>query len=169
MSSLIWYAAGNCGYWTDDFSKLKIVGPGIPCCPKCSAVGFQMDKSDWDSGAEKFQEKRPRYIEFLNSIKETCDSSKTVMKKYEAFVSETPKPPIQSSSPPCRVCKKPDEVICYPDDHSQTVCPECCDKATHADGEEGHVWEYERPERRHICKYCGIPRECTAYEDDFRD
>jgi hypothetical protein len=69
--------------------------------------------------------------------------------------------------PPCRVCGKKDEVICYPDDHSQTVCPECCDKAEeHPDGEKGHQFYYDRWEG-HLCRYCGIPRNCTDYEEDW--
>jgi len=69
-------------------------------------------------------------------------------------------------SPPCRVCGKPDAVICYPDDHSQTICPDCCPKAEHADGETGHQFDYDRAERQHECRYCGIPKNCTEHAFD---
>ena len=36
----VWYSS-RCKYWTDDWSKLKKVGPGIPVCPECQSVGFQ--------------------------------------------------------------------------------------------------------------------------------
>lgn len=41
----VWY--GLCGYWTDDWSKLRTVGSGIPCCPECGAVGFQQSADEW--------------------------------------------------------------------------------------------------------------------------
>lgn len=73
-------------------------------------------------------------------------------------------------TPPCRVCNKSDGVICYPDDHSLTICPDCCAKVVeHPDGEKGHQWEYDRSERQHICTYCGIFRNCTEWVDTFID
>jgi hypothetical protein len=69
------------------------------------------------------------------------------------------------ASPACRVCHSNQHVICYPNDHAQTICPECCAKAEHADGETGHYFVYERSERRHECRYCGIPRDCTDYQE----
>lgn len=73
------------------------------------------------------------------------------------------------SSPPCRVCKSNKEVIVYPDDHTLTICPDCCDKAEHPDGETGHVWEYDRWERDRVCIHCGIQRRCTKYAFDDYD
>lgn len=43
----IWYSA-HCTYWTDDWSKLKTVGPGIPVCPYCSCPGMQLMALHWD-------------------------------------------------------------------------------------------------------------------------
>lgn len=70
-----------------------------------------------------------------------------------------------TETPPCRVCGKPDAVICYPDDHAQTVCPDCCATADHQDGEHGHVWEYSRADRDHECVHCGVLRQCTDYQE----
>jgi hypothetical protein len=64
-------------------------------------------------------------------------------------------------TPPCRKCGKAEPVICYPDDHSQTVCPDCCPSVEHADGETGHVWKYDKWERDDVCQHCGIQRRCT--------
>lgn len=61
------------------------------------------------------------------------------------------------------MCGKTEDVIEYPDDHALTVCPECCDKATHHDGETGHGWYYDRHERGRLCRYCGLPKQCTPY------
>ena len=68
-------------------------------------------------------------------------------------------------TPPCRVCLKPDDVICYPDDHSLTICPTCCDTAEHPDGETGHQFEHNRHERDGECRYCGILRRCTRHAE----
>ena len=73
-----------------------------------------------------------------------------------------------AKSPPCRVCGKADPVIVYPDDHAQTICPDCCGTAEHADGETGHVWEYDRWERDWVCVHCGILRRCTEYSEPDR-
>lgn len=67
--------------------------------------------------------------------------------------------------PPCRKCGNNKDIIVYPDDHALTICPTCCKTAQHPDGEDGHQFEYQRDERRHICKYCGIPRDCTDWEE----
>lgn len=67
--------------------------------------------------------------------------------------------------PPCRICQSVKDVIVYPDDHSQAVCPDCCAKAGHLDGETSHQFDYDRGERHHVCRYCGIRRDCTDYRE----
>lgn len=61
--------------------------------------------------------------------------------------------------PPCRICGKRETVAVYDEKNLQNaICPECCEKgAEHADGETGHVWEYDRSERGQVCQKCGIP------------
>ena len=73
---------------------------------------------------------------------------------------------VECISPPCRLCQSNKDVICYPDDHSQTICPECCDGADHANGEHGHEWEHNPHERDKECKHCGILKRCTQYVDE---
>ena len=70
----VWYAARpECGYWTDDWSKLKKIGPGIPCCPVCSCVGMQITAGNWINGMESYQGiGNDRYVEFVNHAKEIC-------------------------------------------------------------------------------------------------
>jgi hypothetical protein len=67
-------------------------------------------------------------------------------------------------TPPCRVCQKAEPIIVYPDDHALAICPDCCDKADHPDEEKGHQWEHDRWEGW-LCRYCGIQRKCTNYEE----
>lgn len=67
---------------------------------------------------------------------------------------------------PCRICGKTDQVSIYDDDHPEdTICMDCCSKATHKDGETGHRFDYERGEGW-VCRYCGIPRNATDYDGD---
>lgn len=68
----VWYSAG-CQYWTDDWSKLRVIRDGIPRCPKCGAVGFQAIWKEWMEGAEKFAAENPGYLEFLEFNKEKCN------------------------------------------------------------------------------------------------
>lgn len=58
-------------------------------------------------------------------------------------------------APPCSICASADNIICYPDDHALTICPDCCARAEHPDGETGHQYSYEPGERDHFCDRCG--------------
>lgn len=68
------------------------------------------------------------------------------------------------ATPPCRVCGKTEPVLCYPDEHELTICPDCCAKAEHPNGETGHDFVYDRHERDHACYNCGIFRRATDYD-----
>lgn len=69
----IWYSI-RCGYWTDDWSKLKAVGPGIPVCPKCQSPGMQTTAKDRAAGVEQWAKDHPNYEHEINAKKERCDS-----------------------------------------------------------------------------------------------
>lgn len=67
----------------------------------------------------------------------------------------------------CRVCRKVDAPIVYREEQPDlAICPDCCDGAEHADGETGHVWEYDEWERGSVCTHCGICRRDTEYRDE---
>lgn len=78
------------------------------------------------------------------------------------------KPMPVDPSPPCRVCASKHDVICYPlENRALTICPDCCAKcAEHPDGETGHVFEYDRGERDHVCQHCGVNRAQTDYQPE---
>lgn len=60
----------------------------------------------------------------------------------------------------CATCRV-EEYLCIPDvPNAVGICPDCCAKT-----EEGHDFKYDRWERDHVCKKCGIPRRCTDYQD----
>ena len=68
----------------------------------------------------------------------------------------------------CCVCRKADDVACYPDEGAgKTYCPTCCGVAEKDDGEQGHQFDYDKDERDYICRYCGerAPRDWMADHD----
>lgn len=67
----VWYASGNCGYWTDDWSKLPSRG-GIPSCPGCGAPGFQTTARGWWAGVDSYDKDHPYYKAFVSESKEHC-------------------------------------------------------------------------------------------------
>lgn len=63
----VWYSV-TCTFWTDEWDLLKVVGPGIPCCPYCNSVGFQIDADRW-SVPDQYEAEHPGYREQLASYK----------------------------------------------------------------------------------------------------
>ncbi len=93
----LWY--GFCTYWTDDWEALKhtpvpegaAISSGIPCCPECGSVGYQMTLQAWNEGIEKYEaDGNPGYGDFINEMKGKCHGPKTTLaelwelKKQEA-------------------------------------------------------------------------------------
>lgn len=80
----VWY--GMCGYWTDEWEKLKAAGETrIPCCPVCGAVGFQAEIEPWMQGAKDMNAKQPGYLKFLNDNKNKCFRGIGFMKEWEKY------------------------------------------------------------------------------------
>lgn len=74
--ALVWYSA-TCSYWTDDWSKLALSGPGIPVCPHCQSPGYQDTVANFQRGAEQFQGAgNPGYVHFLIRRIEQCHFSR---------------------------------------------------------------------------------------------
>lgn len=67
----VWYSA-RCTFWTDDWSRLALVGPGIPCCPHCKCPGMQTDWEDWMNGVEGYDAKNPGYKSFIMGLLDKC-------------------------------------------------------------------------------------------------
>ena len=71
----LWYSSftDKCGYWTDDWTKLALVGPGIPVCPVCGCVGMQTTAGQWDRDVSEFEANgHPHYRSYVASRKERC-------------------------------------------------------------------------------------------------
>lgn len=85
---LIWYGTRDCSFWTDNFAHLRYFS-GIPICPTCHIPGMQTTARVWFDGAKEFQTMHPRYVEFLNYIKERCLKSShgtgDLLRLYDAF------------------------------------------------------------------------------------
>ena len=75
----VWYASNTdwCGYWTDEWTMLRLVGPGIPACPHCGCVGLQTTYGSWIKDATNFETDggHPRYVEFLLTRRNVCSRS----------------------------------------------------------------------------------------------
>lgn len=83
-------------------------------------------------------------------------------REYAALSKPMPVDP----SLPCRVCGSKHDVICY-GTPTDTICPDCCATAEHADGETGHGFDYVRSERGHQCRYCGEDKHPPAADDGY--
>jgi len=82
--SQIWY--GFCTYWTDDWDFLKPTpeNKGIPSCPECGSVGFQMTIQDWNQGIAKYEvPDNPGYAVFVTELKEKCHGKTTMLELWE--------------------------------------------------------------------------------------
>jgi hypothetical protein len=85
----IWYSAGICGYWTDDWDKIKLNELRIPSCPSCGMVGFQTTAKSWFAGAKIFEEEgNTGYLHFLTTNKEKCDTSKSFLDRYRQYLED---------------------------------------------------------------------------------
>jgi hypothetical protein len=56
--------------WHGDINEVKLLPPvGIPCCPHCQGVLFQIEESKWFEGAIEHEKKgHTNYVEFLEWI-----------------------------------------------------------------------------------------------------
>lgn len=71
----LWY--GQCGYWTDNWSKLVLMGPGIPCCPGCGSPGFQITAREWFDGVKKYEDAgNAGYAVQVEAQRDTCPRAK---------------------------------------------------------------------------------------------
>jgi hypothetical protein len=82
---LLWY--GSCGYWTDDWEKVRSTDTsGIPNCPVCHAVGYQIRAHEWFRSAEKFERQgHVHYEEFIRAVKEQCGGGVLLMDRYSDY------------------------------------------------------------------------------------
>ena len=82
--SQIWY--GFCTYWTDDWEALEATpdNKGIPCCPECGSVGYQMTLQEWNEGIEKYEaEDNAGYGAFIAELKGKCHGKTTILQLWE--------------------------------------------------------------------------------------
>ena len=77
ITKWVWYSV-QCSYWTDDFDDLsktesvdEAVG-GIPCCPYCGMVGYQIELDKWNEALTTYSEVEPGYQDFVLGLKTIC-------------------------------------------------------------------------------------------------
>ena len=67
----LWH--GICTYWTDDWDAVAATSEGIPCCPQCSNVGFQISRDEWWRAVDKYEKSgHPGYRSLIEWGKEQC-------------------------------------------------------------------------------------------------
>lgn len=72
---LIAYGA-NCVWW-DSIDKSGILNSGLPCCPICRNVLFQMNEAEWQERVVNFDKTHKGYAEFIAWLKGKCFLSHT--------------------------------------------------------------------------------------------
>ena len=64
---------GLCTFWTDDWNLMRTTRSQIPRCPKCGAVGFEMDKREWWRLIEEHEAKgHPGYKAMMTWARGKC-------------------------------------------------------------------------------------------------
>lgn len=95
MSQLTVYGA-MCTWW-DDISKVATKPSGLPCCPNCGGVLFQIGTQEWIEGAERYERESGNegYVERLEWARGKCFPVRPdeavpdrIREEYEAAMSE---------------------------------------------------------------------------------
>lgn len=70
MSGLIVYGA-SCVWW-DSINKAAKLENGLPCCPHCKGVLFQINEEEWEELINKCDKKYKSYRQFIEWLKGKC-------------------------------------------------------------------------------------------------
>jgi len=82
-------AYGFCTWW-DSLDKVGRLTNGLPCCPVCNSVLFQIPEAEWFRQVEEYEAKKlPGYRNFIEWLRGKCYPSYPVaFAAYEAEVTE---------------------------------------------------------------------------------
>lgn len=59
--------------WWDSIDKVSKNEVGLPCCPHCKGVLFQIEEAEWDIAIKKYEQSgHPGYIDFLTWLRGKC-------------------------------------------------------------------------------------------------
>lgn len=77
----------RCAWW-DYIDKVAVDGSGLPCCPHCNGVLFEMDRGEWEEGIEKHTKETNHlnYPIFMAWLKGRCFRNST--EAFKAFEAE---------------------------------------------------------------------------------
>ncbi len=84
MRNLIVYGV-RCTWW-GNIEEAGKLSNGIPCCPQCGSVLFQIDKKEWHDGISKVEKEKPGYkdfVQWLHDCKMCFPSYDNAKKAYE--------------------------------------------------------------------------------------
>lgn len=63
---------GACCVWWDSIDKVSTNG-GLPCCPFCGGVLFQINEEEWNSNVAKHEKNNhPGYSGFISWLRGKC-------------------------------------------------------------------------------------------------
>lgn len=72
------------GTWWDSIDKIALTKSGLPCCPHCGSVLFEMTEWNWWAGVKKYDQEHPGYWDMLTWARGRCFANLPAMQKaYE--------------------------------------------------------------------------------------
>jgi hypothetical protein len=70
LDSRIVYGA-QCSWW-DTVDKAGQLPSGLPCCPYCHGVLYEMTAAEWRASIHRYVEGQPDYVEFITWARGRC-------------------------------------------------------------------------------------------------
>ena len=59
--------------WWDSIDKVDTLPSGLPCCPFCRGVLFQIDEAEWDADAKEYEDAgHEGYVKFIEWLRGKC-------------------------------------------------------------------------------------------------
>ena len=90
MTDLRVVYGATCAWW-DTIDKIATTDSGLPCCPHCKGVLFEMDnEEEWWKGVNKYEKAgHPNYRVMIRWLRGKCFP--TFDKAQEAFLGSPPR------------------------------------------------------------------------------
>jgi hypothetical protein len=62
----------RCSWWDSIDKAVRIPGSGIPRCPHCHGVLYEMSAADWATSVRRYVSVQPDYVEFIAWCRGRC-------------------------------------------------------------------------------------------------
>jgi hypothetical protein len=70
VKKLIVYSVA--GTWWDSIDKAGLTPSGLPCCPLCGSMLFEIEEKDWMDGIDRMEKEVPGYRKFWEWLRGKC-------------------------------------------------------------------------------------------------